>query len=108
TAANLLAQNPSPDDTSTPEVSDKAAAGIAAPYWGCSLHILDSFSRHLARDSHLGHERRETPPVAECDSGHGAGMDSGYDCHWVDCPPCYATKDHPWRAESVSRAISDF
>src|ERR1700730_15425868 len=30
TAANLLAQNPSPDDTSSPEVSDKAAAGIAA------------------------------------------------------------------------------
>ena len=34
TAANLLAQSPPPDDSSTPQISDKAAAGIAALFGG--------------------------------------------------------------------------
>ena len=42
TAANLLAQDPSPDEYSTPEISDKAAAGIAALIGGtvCIIWIV--------------------------------------------------------------------
>jgi hypothetical protein len=41
-AANLLAQSSPPDDSSTPEVSDKAAAGIAALFGGlfCAIWLV--------------------------------------------------------------------
>jgi hypothetical protein len=42
TAANLFAQSSPPNDTSTPEISDKAAAGIAALIGGtvCIIWIV--------------------------------------------------------------------